>query len=86
MTDDRRHMREIERNISVNEPLRDGTPRTNRGFRPHVCTIGPDKCKHLGWMGRLQKRWWVGPVFRTRSEAEFWFPDAEAQKWAIEND
>jgi hypothetical protein len=62
-------MMEVERNITRNAPLCDGTPRFERGYRPHVKTVGPD----MGLHGP-QKRWWVGPLFQTEADASAWTP------------
>ena len=70
-----------DRIIQRNMPLRDGTPRHEKGYRAIVETIGPDLCKAIGWLsGKPQKRYFTSPLFEREADALAWVPDHEAAK------
>jgi hypothetical protein len=63
--------------IQKDRMLCDGTPRREKGYRAYVTTKGPDLCPHFyAYLGILQKRVYVSPIFQRREDAEAWLPEA----------
>lgn len=70
-------MVETDRRVVRNAPLRDGTPRHEKGYRPYVETLGPEPHPEItcAIQGRLMKRIHIGPLFKAEYDAETWMPD-----------
>ena len=53
----------LDRVITRNAMLCDGTPRCEKGYRPHLTV-----------QNGLKKQVWIGPLLESEADAEAWFP------------
>ena len=66
----------LERWVVRNPARCDGTPKIDRGFRPHVVTEVPKEGQRP-WVGPFT-RVHLGPIFVTEVEAQEWMPNDRA--------